>query len=247
MRLLILGFSSFLFSQVWADDSSEQESPWKGKAELGIVDSSGNTNNSSTNGKVNVTYEAEKWKQEFRLETYKAESEVEENGVKVVKTTADRTYFYAKSGYKYTEKSYTYALVDYADENFTSYDYIANFSLGYGRVFFKDKEKEFDGEIGYGLRRFQEKQAFLTQEEEVIRLAANYKQSVSSNAVFQQEFVFEFGEEFDVYKSVSALSVNINSSMALSLGYEVQHNTEVDPGFENTDRKAIVNLVYNFL
>jgi len=246
MKHLIIFALGMLTQKATASDDAT-ESPWKGKAELGVVNSNGNTNTSSSNGKFNLVYDAEKWKQEFRVETYKAESEVEENGVDVMKKTADRTYFFSKTDYKFSQKSYAYVLLDYADENFTSYDYIGNFSLGFGRSFIKDKETELEGEIGYGLRRYQEKHEIIAEEEEVARLAGAFKQKVSDNANFQQEIVAEFGKDFDVYKSITALTVNINSSMALSVGYEVQHTTEVDEGFEKTDSKTTVNLVYNFL
>jgi putative salt-induced outer membrane protein YdiY len=234
-------------------DTVEEKSPWTGKAELGIVSTTGNTEASSSNGKINLVYEADKWRQEFRLEAYQAESEItDSSNQKVMQQTADRTYFLSKSDYKYTEKSYAYALVDYADENFTDKDYIANFSLGYGRTILKGDIHNLHGEIGYGLRRYQPKESVVAEEDEVVRIAGKYSWKVSKTANFSQELTGELGKEFDVYKSISALTVNINSSMALSVGYEVLHTTKLDAasiaaGIEKTDTKTTVNLVYNFL
>lgn len=231
----------------------KEKSPWSGKAELGIVNTTGNTESSSTNGKINLLYEANKWRQEFRLEVYQAESEVVgANNQKVMQQTADRTYFLSKTDYKYTEKSYAYALVDYADENFTDKDYIANFSIGYGRTIIKEVDQSLHGEVGYGLRRYQPKYSFIAEEDEVARIAGKYTLKISKNANFSQEITGELGKEFDIYKSITGLTVNINSSMALSLGYEVLHTSELSEsaiaaGVEKTDTKTTVNLVYNFL
>jgi putative salt-induced outer membrane protein YdiY len=236
-----------------ANESSAEKSPWSGKAELGVVSTTGNTEASSSNGRINVQYEAEKWRQEFRLEAYQAESEITDtNNQKVMQQTADRTYFLSKSDYKYTEKSYAYALIDYADENFTDKDYIANFSLGYGRTLLKGDIHNLHGEIGYGLRRYQPKQSFTAEENEVARFAGKYSWKMSKTANFSQELTAELGKEFDVFKSISALTVNINSSMALSVGYEVLHTSKLDAaavaaGIEKTDTKTTINLVYNFL
>ena len=237
-----------------AEETPDEGIPtWKGKAELGIVNTSGNSNTSSTNGKINLIYEAEKWRQEFRLETHQAESEiVDDNNQEVTQKTADRTYFYSKSDYKYSEKSYAYALLDYADETFTSKDYIGNFSIGYGRTFIKQKDQQLEAEVGYGLRRFQNRNEVIAEEEEVARLAGKYSVKISDNASFSQELITEFGKAFDVYKSNTALTVNINSSMALSVGYEVQHTSDltaedIAAGTEKTDTITTVNLVYNFL
>ncbi len=249
MRLSLVGtllaFSVSVFAEGEAADKSASE--WSGKAELGIITTTGNTENSSTNGKVNLVYDPEKWRQEFKLETHVAESDVVVDGEEVTQQTADRTYFLSKTDYKYSERSYAYALVDYADENFTDKDYIGNLSIGYGRTFIKEEHRNFHAEIGYGLRRYQFKQEFDAVEDEVARLAGKYSSKVSDNARFSQELVAELGKEFDIYKSITALTVNINSSMALSLGYEALHTTEVEEGAEKTDTLTTVNLVYNFL
>ncbi len=250
MRKLLVA-SALIPCVLWASESEEVVEPsWKGKAELGFVSASGNTETSSTNGKINLLYEGPKWRQEIRLEVLQAESEViDSNNQKVTQKTADRTYGLSKTDYKYSEKSYAYALVDYADENFTDKDYIGNFSIGYGRTLIKEKDQELHGEFGYGLRRYQFKEEYIANEDEVARLAGRYFTTISDNAKFSQELVAEFGKDFDVYKSVTALTVNINSSMAMSVGYEAVHTTEVDEaaGIEKTDSKTTINFVYNFL
>ncbi|WP_144394879.1 DUF481 domain-containing protein [Pleionea sediminis] len=244
MKALSLLVSAVIASTVAAED----DSLWKGKAELGIVSTSGNTETSSTNGKINLLYDPEKWRQEFKLEYFVAESEVVVDGNTQTQKTADRTFFLSKTDYKFTERSYLYALLDYADETFTDKDYIGNFSLGYGRTFIKEDDVDLHAEIGYGLRRFQERDSTVAVEEEVTRLGGKYSTKIGDNANFSQELTAELGEDFDQYKSMTALNVNINSSLALSVGYEVQHVTEVlAEGAEKTDTKTTVNLVYNFL
>ncbi|MEE4246282.1 MAG: DUF481 domain-containing protein [Kangiellaceae bacterium] len=231
-----------------AKDQSKQEPKWTGKAELGFVTTSGNTETSANNGRLVVTYEAEKWKERASLEFFQAESVIlDENNNRITQETADRTYFFSKTDYKFNKKSFAFMLIDYADENFTDKDYIANFSLGYGHTFVKDDEEEFNVELGLGSRRFQFQNQERTEIEAVYRLAAHYFIKVSESAQFTQDVSAEFGELFDIYKTNTALNLKVNTSMQVSIGYQTQHTSNVQPGILRNDSQTTVNLVYNFL
>ncbi len=221
---------------------------WKAKAELGVVNTSGNTQTSSTNGKINVQYEAEKWRQEFRLEVLKSESQLlDENNQRYTQKTADRSYFLSQTNYKNSEKSYSFVSVDYADETFTSYDYIGNALIGYGYSFVKNKNNEFQAEVSAGKRRYQGRDEIEAEQETVSRLAEKWSYRLTESTKLNQELSATFGKEFDVYNFLLAVNVNINSSLAISLGYEAQHTTVVEASLEKTDAKTTINLVYNFL
>ncbi len=236
--------------------ADNEYSSWTGKAELGFVTTTGNTETSSTNGKIDIAYDAGQLLQEFKFEAYKAENDVlvtdpqTNTTQKVTQETANKSYFLSKTGYRYNKASYAFVLVDYEDDNFNGFDYQANFQLGYGHTFFKSKESALSVEGGLGRKRFQKDGSYETVEESVYRFSGKYFTTLSENAKFTQELVADFADSFDTYRSISALSVNINSSMALSVGYEVLHKTEVPvavPAIEKTDKKTTVNLVYNFL
>ena len=44
----------------------------------------------------------------------------------------------------------------------------------------------------------------------------------------------------------AGLAVKMNSSLALKLGYQLRHNSEVAEGFKHTDQLVTTNLVYGF-
>jgi putative salt-induced outer membrane protein len=56
----------------------------------------------------------------------------------------------------------------------------------------------------------------------------------------------EAGSDNTFYQNDAGLVVNMNKTLALKLGYQVRHNTDVSPGTKKTDQLMTTNLVYNF-
>ena len=44
----------------------------------------------------------------------------------------------------------------------------------------------------------------------------------------------------------AGLQVAMSKKLALKIGYQVRHNSDVGPGVESTDQLVTTNLVYNF-
>ena len=223
-------------------------SGWKGKAELGLVNTSGNTKTSSTNARFGMIHEGIQWRQEYKLEQLKTRSQVTDSttGNREEQLTAERSFGLAKVDYKINEAIYSYGLVDYTDDRFSGYDYVANASLGLGYSFIKRDDMELSGELGFGRRRSQLEDSLEAVNESVSRLAGKFFMQITETARFNQELVAEFGEEFDKTKSTTSLTVNINSSMALSLGYEVIRVSDPPDDKKKSDSQTTVNLVYSF-
>ncbi len=231
---------------------SEEKSPWKSQASLGLVTTSGNTETSSVNLKINAAYEKAAWKHEIKLEGLYAESErvtidtVNNTTSTSTETTAERSYSLYKTDYKFSELSYAYGLLDYTDDRFSPFDYIWNVSVGGGRTFIKNDITELLGELGIGRRRYQP-EAEQNTSDTVVRLAGKYSVKLTKTAQFSQELTFEDGD-FLSARSNSLLNVNMNSALALGIGYQVIFN-EIDENIsdrEETDTSLSINLVYSF-
>ncbi|MCO7227176.1 YdiY family protein [Pleionea sp. CnH1-48] len=236
---------------------AEENKLWKGKAEAGLVSTTGNTDTSSTNLKLELVYESGDWRHSFLTEAFLAEAEqvvgTELDGQgnlverRESRDTGEKYYTLIKSDYKFSETAYFYGLVDYTDDRFSGFDYQANASVGLGKNFIKNDKYTLDAEIGYGARRYQEEAQWDAETEGVTRVAGKFQWNISENAKFNQELNSQIGDDITVSKSISALTANINSSMALSIGYEIVHTSDVPSAdIEKTDRKTTVNLVYSF-
>lgn len=85
-----------------------------------------------------------------------------------------------------------------------------------------------------------------TNTEAVLRLAGFFNWQISDSSKFSQDLVSEIGSDVTISRSVTALSAQINSTLALRLSYTIRHTSEVPVGIEKVDRETAVTLVYGF-
>jgi putative salt-induced outer membrane protein len=225
-------------SSAVAAEKEKKESPWDTSAELGYVNTSGNTNTETLVFKFDTAYEIEKWKHQGHFETLKTTTDDV--------TTADKMLVTAQSDYKFTKRDYFFGLVSYEDDRFSGFEYQAKLSVGYGRKVILTERHELDAEIGPGYRNFKEDNAPDSEDEAFARLAAKYKWAISDNSEFKQDLVADFGEKQDEWKSVTALKSNINKTLALKLSYTVKYLDVVPVGNDNYDRETAATIVYTF-
>lgn len=234
------------------------ESPWKSSAELGYVNVSGNTNTESLKASFDLSYDPEKWFHKMHAEALSSKSETTDDtvvpAIKTEERTAAKWLITGQSDYKITTRDYAYGLFSYEDDRFSGFEYQAKFGLGYGRKVIQTDVHELKLEIGPGIRYFELEPttppaaAVITdrQSETLIRLAAGYIWKISKTAKFTEDLTVELGEDQDEWKSVTALTANINSSLAMKLSYTIKDLDVVPAGTENTDKEAAVTLVYTF-
>jgi len=228
---------------VLAEDKKEEKtSPWTSTAELGFIRTTGNTETQTSALKVDVVYEVDKWRHTGHLEGYGSESE-NDLGVNVV--SAERYELSGKSDYKFNEHDYLFGLVKLQKDRFSGFEYEDIISLGYGRKVIKQEDMELDLEIGPGIRFFKVDNK-VSDEEALLRLAANYWWEISSTSKFTQELSTEIGEDITSSQSITGIQANINSTLALKFTYTVRHKTKVPEENEKTDTELAMTLVYNF-
>ena len=237
-NIFIFGAALVLVTSNALSAEEEKKSPWETSAELGYVNTSGNTNTETLVFKFDTAYEIEKWKHQAHLEVLNAKTDDV--------TTADRKLATAQSDFKFTPRDYFFGLVSYEDDRFSGFEYQAKLNLGYGRKVLVLERHKLDAEIGPGYRNFKVDNASSSEDEALLRLAAKYKWLISDYSEFKQDFTAEFGEDQDEWKSVTALKSNINKTLAMKLSYTVRYLDVVPVGNENYDRETSVTLVYTF-
>lgn len=226
-------------AQEASPDDAEQPQGWAGSGELGFVATSGNTETQTLNAQIGLEYTSDPWVHSATLTAIGA-SEDED-------TTAERYELAAKSKYLLSEVSYTYGALRYEDDRFSGFDYQAILTAGYGRTLLDSETQHLDAEIGLGVRRSKPVGAMEAMTDPVLRGAALYWWQISDTTRFENNFLVEAGSDNTYLEDTLALSVAINSDLALKLGYSIRHNTDVAPGIDNTDTITTVNLVYSFL
>jgi len=211
-------------------------SEWKSEAELGVVSTSGNTNTSSVSARLDVTNDREKWRHNIHLEGYRSKSE----GL----VSAEKYQLSEKSDYKFNPHDYVFFRSDYEDDKFREFKY-KSFSTGYGHRFLKGGNKTLDLELGPGIRISQEN-SLPVERENFLRMASKFVWELSASSRFMQEINVDRGEDLTISKSITALQVNVNKSLAMKLTHTIRHKSMVLPGLSSTDRETATTLVYLF-
>ena len=106
---------------------ADEESPWSGKATLGYLATSGNTENSSINAGFEVKYTSGNWVHGFQASAIGAsESNV---------STAEAYGLGWRSERELREQSYVFGVLDWRSDRFSTYHKQFSQSVGYGRRF----------------------------------------------------------------------------------------------------------------
>lgn len=223
----------------------EKKSPWTTSAELGYVNTSGNTNTETLIFKFDTAYEIEKWKHQAHFETLNTKADDTSTPEKDKVSTADKKLVTAQSDFKFTPRDYFYGLLSYEDDKFSGFEYQAKLGLGYGRKIILTDHHKLDGEIGPGYRNFKPDNE-PSDDEALLRLAGKYKWLISANSQFNQDLIADFGEKQDEWKSITGIKSNINKTLALKFTYTVKYLDVVPVGNDHYDRETAATIVYTF-
>ena len=215
----------------------EAESPWTGKATLGYLATSGNTENSTLNTAVEVGFATGEWQ---HIATAAAISAAE-NEV----TTAEAYALGWKTERNLTDKDFLFGRLQWRKDNFGAFDTQFSQTVGYGRRLIKTDKHLLNVEAGVGARQ-SETQVGLSENETIFRGGAYYKWLFSETAEFRQDLTAEAGSENTYIESVSAVSAKLLGNLALVASFTIKHNTDVPALTEETDTFTALSLEYLF-
>ena len=235
-RLIFLVCILFWSPDAQAEDEKE-EGPWSGKATLGYLATSGNTENSSLNTSLEVAYATGDWLHGFKAFGINAS----ENNV----TTAEAYELGWKSERNLTEQGFLFGRINWREDEFSGYRTQLSESIGYGRRLIDVNAHKLNAEIGLGARQSDLSDG--TKEDEfIVRGGLNYKWIISESAEFNQDFVVESGDNNTYLESITALKAELVGSLALVASYTIKNNSDVPIATEKTDTYSALSLEYTF-
>ena len=215
----------------------EQEGPWSGKATLGYLATSGNTDNSNLNTAFEISYTRNDWKHSFKAHAI--------NATENQATTAEAYEAGWKSERNFSEDNYLFGQLDWRKDRFSGYDQQFSQTVGYGRRLLDTDRHKLNVEAGVGARQ-SELADGTSQNETILRGGLDYTLKISDNAEFFQGLVVESGSDNTYLESVSKLSASLVGNLALVASYTVKNNSDVPVGTENTDTYTALSLEYKF-
>lgn len=213
------------------------ESPWSGKATLGYLATSGNTENSTLNTGFEIGYATGKWAHLFNASAINAaENEV---------TTAEAYTAGWKSERNITDHDFLFGRLSWRKDRFGGFDTQFSQTVGYGRRLIDAHKHKLNAEIGAGARQ-STLQDGTKEDETIFRGGLYYKWLLSETAEFRQDLTAESGDENTYSESVTALSAKLFGDLALVASYTIKHNSDVLPTLEKTDTYTALSLEYLF-
>ena len=229
---------------------------WTGSGEVGFAATTGNTKSQNLNAKVAFKKEDVQWKHNFYLNALRSKGEA--NGQ--YDLTANRYEMGASSGYKFDERSYLVGAARYENDDFSPYSYQWIVSLGYGYTIIKNQRTELSAEVGPGYRRLDSRPYALISGDPPVttvvdpaaegnlvgRGLVSFKHKFNDVTAFENTTLVETGSSNTFAQNDSALAVSMTDKLALKLGYQVRHNSDVGPDKEKTDTLLTTNLVFKF-
>lgn len=225
------------------------QAQWTGKAELGILLASGNTESKAANSKLDMIHEGAKWRNTFGFAALYSEGEAFE--------TAERYEAKYQADFKITDHFSWFGSLRGEQDRFSAFAYQATVSTGGSYQFIDSPTTKLDASLGAGYRRSQPQELIKSDAGEVLdrikgeadnepvaTLSSNYEHSFTESTKLTNKFLAESGSDNTAVQNDIALSVNMTQSFALAVGFGVRYNSDPPPLAETTDTLTTVNLVY---
>ncbi|WP_241984212.1 DUF481 domain-containing protein [Aliidiomarina sedimenti] len=232
------------------NQAEAEDQAWKIETEVGLLIRTGNTESQSWKGKLNLARDVERWRHQAEFDYYRQETE-NEAGEDVI--DADRFFAAAQTNRKFSDdsRSSLFLYGSYEDDRLNSYDFQSTIAAGYGNRYTWNEGLYADFEIGPGYSYDKRIDTGETSGEWILRLAGKLNWDITANSRFTQSMSTEVGNDNTRTRSVSALTANINSSLAMRVSLTLTHNDTVYPiedGSlpEKLDTETAVTLVYSF-
>ncbi len=219
---------------------------WSGKGEVGAAFASGNTETKAANAKVELIDKYDKWKHLFGLAgNYVADD---------VGTTGQRWEAREQSDYNYSPKTFWFGGGRYEDDRFSGFDYQGSLTTGLGHHFIDTMATKLTGQIGAGYKFTATRDVVdangvtlvpgETDGTAIFTGSVDYEQQLTETTKVLDRFLLETGSENTFVQNDLSLQVRMTAVLALSVGYQVRHNTDPPAGFKKTDTLMTLNLVY---
>ena len=217
--------------------AQDDEEGLSGEVALGYIATSGNSDSKNMSLGFGGDYYGEVWHHNLAGRAVRAST----SGV----TTAEAYALSWQSDRDFGEKSYMFARAAWDKDKFSGYDQQIREVVGYGRHFIDTDRHELNAEVGAGLRQSDLRDG-TSEDESIARLSADYTFQLSETARFEQLVGIESGSKNTYTESITRLSADVWTDLAIVLSYTIKRNSDVPVGTVKKDTFTTVALEYSF-
>jgi putative salt-induced outer membrane protein len=220
-----------------AQDAGQEEEPVTGKAALGYLATSGNTESTNVNASFNLVYQLPDWRHGFDLSAVSASSNDE--------TTAEAYRASYEARRDFGEHNYFFSALNWRLDRFSGYAEQVSQTVGYGRRLIDRESHVLAASAGTGARQAELRDGS-EEDGAIVRGSLDYIWTMSPTAEFEQTLAIESGSTNTSVEALSALRARMLGNISLVLSYRVKHNSNVPPETANADRFSSLALEYAF-
>jgi len=232
-RLVVLSALMGVASVSFAQD----EEGFSGRAGLGYLSTTGNTETESVNINFLMGWNYDRWHHRFGGLAVQSSN----SGVK----TAEAYALNWQSDYDIDENAYWYGLTAWNKDEFSPYEQQTRVAGGYGRHLIQTERHELSAEVGAGFRQSDLRDG-TSNDKTILRLSGEYLWTISETSEFAQTLAIESGSDNTYTEAVSSLGVDINDDLALVVSYTIRNNSDVLPGTQKTDTFTSITIEYSY-
>jgi putative salt-induced outer membrane protein len=214
----------------------EERDPLSGRATLGFLATSGNTESTNANARLRLAFVPNAWSHEWDLSAIGATRDKE--------TTAE-----AYNGLYVARRSfgqnYIFTALDWNKNRFSAYPRQRSETVGYGRQLLDGETQKLSMEAGLGAR-YAKRIDGPSQEEGIARGSLDYEWTMNSTTSFTQDVIVESGSSNTSVETVSALRARLIGDVALVVSFRLRRNSTVPVESVKTDTFSSISLEYAF-
>jgi putative salt-induced outer membrane protein len=231
-RNLVIGMVAVAMAGV----SSPAHAEWTTKGELGGSFASGNSENEAVNAALGLKGKYGKWTHTLGF--------AGNYGTDGTDTTAQRWELRGQTEYEFTERAYGFGAARYEDDRFSAYDYQASLAGGLGYKFVNTDRTKFWVQGGPGYRFAELRDTGESEDGLIFRGDLGLDHQFTETTKIVERFLVETGSDNTYLQNDLGLEVTISGALALRLGFQVRHNTDVPADIEKTDTLTTIGLIY---
>jgi putative salt-induced outer membrane protein len=165
-------------------------------------------------------------------------------------TTAERYQVNFKSEYSIDDDDYVFGAINSEKNRIQNIDRRTVEAVGYGRRVLRTDIHSLDMEIGLGARQVKFRDETPRESVQIVRLGLDYEWNINESANLSQTVQVDAGlggGENTRTESITSLSAALVGELALTLSYEVIHNSRPTQADQpNTETITSVGLSYRF-
>lgn len=227
---------------------------WSGQGQAGLLLARGNTDTTTGNAKLDASDTINDWKHTLHLAyLYGRSSDI---------TTAQRFEYGWQTDYNFGKKAFVFGSVNGEDDHFDGFVYQVTLATGLGYKIIDSDTTKLTGTLGFGYRRLKPETLNhdnLDNPTEVTgrtpgqmtsdgigTAGLEYQQQLTKTTKLTDKMLLQSGGQNTAVANDFAVAVNINASLALSVGYGVRYNSNPPAGTTSTDQLTTINVVYVF-